>query len=317
MNRPPKPRRAAEPALLVRVERRGPFGMSRHASTPVIAATAACGSPSFTSASPTRTARAPSPTKRLTSAGPKMPLSATLTRSSGMSGASRPKVSSWISSVFRLRALTPISCGAEGDRALGLGLVVHLDQHGQAELAGLVVQPAQGVVVERGDDEQRQVGAGGAGLDQLVAGDDEVLAQHRDVDGGADGAQVVEAAAEAALLGEHADRGGTAGGVLPRRGRPGRGCRRGRPCWGCAASPRRSRSTRAPAGAASGRAAGRRRPARPAGRPGRSAARAPRGRRARRRRCRRARTCGSPPDGHLCLASVSRGMKAASLGSVR
>ena len=59
--------------------------------------------------------------------------------------------------------------GAERDRALGLGLVVHLDQHGQAELAGLVVQPAQVVVVERGHDQQREVGAGRAGLEQLVA----------------------------------------------------------------------------------------------------------------------------------------------------
>jgi hypothetical protein len=45
---------------------------------------------------------------------------------------------------------------------------VHLDQHGQAELARLVVQPAQLVVVERGHDQQREVGAGGAGLEQLV-----------------------------------------------------------------------------------------------------------------------------------------------------
>ena len=59
--------------------------------------------------------------------------------------------------------------GAELDRALGLRLVVHLDQHGQPELARLVVQPAQLVVVERGDDQQDQVGAGGAGLEQLVA----------------------------------------------------------------------------------------------------------------------------------------------------
>ena len=84
------------------------------------------------------------------------------------------------------------------------------------------MQPAQLVVVERGDDQQHQVGAGGAGLDQLVAVDDEVLAQHGYVDRGPHRAQVVEAAAEPALLGEHADRGGTAGGVLPgQRGRVG------------------------------------------------------------------------------------------------
>ena len=67
-----------------------------------------------------------------------------------------------------MRALTPTSSAPSVDGALGLGLVVHLDEDGQAELAGLVVQPAQRVVVERGDDQQDEVGAGGAGLEHLV-----------------------------------------------------------------------------------------------------------------------------------------------------
>ena len=88
------------------------------------------------------------------------------------------------------------------------------------EPAGLVVQTAQLVVVQRRDDQQHQVGAGGAGLDHLVAVDDEVLAQHGYVDRGPDRAQVVEAAAEPALLGQDAHRGGSARGVLPgQRGR--------------------------------------------------------------------------------------------------
>ncbi len=190
----------------------------------------------------------------------------------------------------------PIELGAQLDGALGLGLVVHLHQDGQPQLAGLVVEPAQRVVVEGSHDQQRQVGAGGPALDQLVGADDEVLAQHRHVDGRAHGAQVVEAAAETALLGEHADRGGTASGVLGRRARRGRGCRRGRPCWGCAASPRRSRWSRARGSVASGRAAGRRRRARPAGRRAGPQPRARRGRAGRRRRCRRART-RRPPEG--------------------
>ena len=177
------------------------------------------------------------------------------------------------SRVLRLRALTPTSSAPSVDGTGGLGLVVHLDEHGHPELAGLVVQPAQQVVVERGDDQQDQVGAGGAGLEHLVGLDHEVLAQQRDVDRGADRAEVVEAAAEPALLGEHADRGGTAGGVADGRGRRDRRSPRGRPCSGCAASPRRSRWSPARAGAASGRGAGRRRRAPPAGRPRWSAAR--------------------------------------------
>ena len=36
-------------------------------------------------------------------------------------------------------------------RALGLGLVVDLHEHGQAAVAGLVVEPPEGVVVQRSD----------------------------------------------------------------------------------------------------------------------------------------------------------------------
>ena len=39
-----------------------------------------------------------------------------------------------------------------------LGLVVHLDQGGQAELVGQCREPAQLVVVERGHDQQHGVG---------------------------------------------------------------------------------------------------------------------------------------------------------------
>ena len=69
-----------------------------------------------------------------------MPLSATFTTSSGSSGASLPKVAGSTSRVFRLRALTPTSAAPSVDGALGLGLVVHLDQGGQPELAGQVVE---------------------------------------------------------------------------------------------------------------------------------------------------------------------------------
>ena len=64
----------------------------------------------------------------------------------------------------------------------------------------------------------------GPGLPELVARDDEVLAQDRDVDRAAHGVEVVEAAAEAAPLGEHADDGGAAGLVVGgERGRVGDG----------------------------------------------------------------------------------------------
>ena len=60
-------------------------------------------------------------------------------------------------------------------------------------------------VVQCGDDEQHQVGAVGAGLEDLVVGDDEVLAQHWNVHGGADLVEIVKAAEESAAFGEHGD----------------------------------------------------------------------------------------------------------------
>ena len=139
--------------------------------------------------------------------------------------------------------------GAGVDGAPGLVLVVHLDERGHAERRGrgpasLTSSPS----VEGGDDEQDEVGAVGAGLPDLVVADHEVLAQHRDPHGGPNGVEVVEAAAEPALLGEDADRRSL---PRPRRqppGRPGRRWRRGRPCSGWRASPRRSATARARAG---------------------------------------------------------------------
>src|SRR6185369_10430698 len=73
-------------------------------------------------------------------------------------------------------------------------------------------------------DEEDEVGAACPRLPQLVARDDEVLAQHRDVDRGADGVEVLERAAEATLLGEDADDGSAARLVVGReRGRVGDG----------------------------------------------------------------------------------------------
>ena len=90
-------------------------------------------------------------------------------------------------------------------------------------------------VGQRGHDQQDQVRAVGAGFPDLVLIEREVLAEQRDVHGGADGVEVRERAAEAALLGEHADDGGAAVGVLLRPARPGQRCSRGRPWTGCGA----------------------------------------------------------------------------------
>ena len=83
--------------------------------------------------------------------------------------------------------------GFEG--AVGLFLGVHLDQGGHAEGFGAVDQRREHVLFEGGDDQQDDVGAVGTGLVDLVRTDDEVLAQHRDVHGGAHGVEIGERSA--------------------------------------------------------------------------------------------------------------------------
>ena len=97
----------------------------------------------------------------------------------------------------------------QGD--LELVLVVDLDEHVQVERAGVAMEREQRVGLDRGDDQQDRVGAGGRRLVELVRLDDEVLAQHRQVRRRAGGAQVVERAAEVERLGEDAQRRGAAG----------------------------------------------------------------------------------------------------------
>src|SRR5699024_5791599 len=82
-----------------------------------------------------------------------------------------------------------------------------------AQFAGQSVELAQLHRIEGGDDEQDDVSPVRPGLVELVFVDHEVLAQDRDVHGRAHGIEVLEAAGEAAGLGEHAHGSGTAGGV--------------------------------------------------------------------------------------------------------
>ena len=76
----------------------------------------------------------------------------------------------------------------------------------RSSAARLAVQLVELVVVEHGDDQQDRVGAGRRGLVELVAVDDEVLAQHRQLGGRDRLAQVVERAAEVRALGEDRQR---------------------------------------------------------------------------------------------------------------
>ena len=80
---------------------------------------------------------------------------------------------------------------------------VRFDQHGHAQLVRQIQQVFELSVVQCGDDEQHQIGTVGAGFVDLVVGNDEVLAQHRNMHGGANLVEIIEATEESAAFGEH------------------------------------------------------------------------------------------------------------------
>ncbi len=90
---------------------------------------------------------------------------------------------------------------------------MRFDQAGQAQAAGQRQQLFEAPLFQYGDDKEEGVRAVSGGLKHLVFVEDEVLAQEGYFDGFPDHRQVVEAAQEVFLLGQHGDGGGACGGV--------------------------------------------------------------------------------------------------------
>jgi hypothetical protein len=95
---------------------------------------------------------------------------------------------------------------------------VGFDQRFDADRARSAEKRRDLGIGERRDDEQDGVGSGRACLDDLVAIDDEVLAQDRQLAGRAGRAQIVEASAEERAVGEDRERLRAARGVGARGG---------------------------------------------------------------------------------------------------
>ena len=114
------------------------------------------------------TPRCPRLARRRQSAWTAMPLSATTTRSAGISGVSRSQTSSEVSKVRRSRLLTPISRPSSASARSSSVFVVDLDQHVEAEVVRGLVERARAVVVDRGHDDEDAIGAPGARLQHLI-----------------------------------------------------------------------------------------------------------------------------------------------------
>jgi hypothetical protein len=108
----------------------------------------------------------------------------------------------------------PDERGVRGQRLIQLERVMNLDERVQPCLGYLVDQRPQPVAREQPRDEEHRAGAQNPCLPDLVALDDEVLAQHRQADARG-GFQVGVRAVEAGGLGEHRER-GRAGVVIGR-----------------------------------------------------------------------------------------------------
>ena len=125
-----------------------------------------------------------------------MPLSPTMMRSAGTSGASRSVIASVVSKVLRSRLLMPISRDFKLQRALEFGLVMHLDQHVHAERERRVFERSRPSRRRRRHDDQDAVGAPGARLDHLIGLEHEILAQRGQRGRGARGGEEFRRALE-------------------------------------------------------------------------------------------------------------------------
>ena len=98
--------------------------------------------------------------------------------------------------------MTPTNVAPTAERALELGLVVHLDERVESELGSQVVEAGELLVGERGGDEQHRVGAHQARVADISLPDGEVLAKHGNIDCGPGASEVVGRPAEVVSVGE-------------------------------------------------------------------------------------------------------------------
>ena len=155
--------------------------------------------------------------RRAMSAGAAMPLSPTMMRSAGMSGASASLTASDTSKVRRLRLLMPMRRVPSGKAPLELCPVVDLDEHVHLEaVGGLDERLRLGIGNARHDDEDA-ICAPCPRLVDLVGLEQKVLAQRRQARCGARRVEIFGPTLKRRPVGEDREAGRAA--LLHRRGR--------------------------------------------------------------------------------------------------
>ena len=101
------------------------------------------------------------------------------------------------------------------DRALNLLASVRFDQHRHIEAMRQFKQRLELVVIQRGNNQQHQIGAMRPCLPNLVFRDNEILAQHWNFHGCTDLIEIVKRSKESTTFGQHGNRAGTSFFVFP------------------------------------------------------------------------------------------------------
>ena len=139
-----------------------------------------------------------------------MPLSLTFDDASGNCGASANEVSSETWKVRRSRLLTPTISAPDRRARSSSPRIVNFHQRRHSKFPRQFAKvPELGFVENRGN-QQDGVRADGSGFDDVIVGDDEILADDRQIAGGAGGPEIGNAALEEVAIGKDGDRRGAA-----------------------------------------------------------------------------------------------------------
>src|SRR5256885_2262052 len=112
---------------------------------------------------------------------------------------------------FQVAIVYADDASSGGQGAIEFGGRVNFHQSFHAQLAAELEQVAELRTLERGDDEQKAVGIIGASFPDLPGIKDEILAEHREMNGFAGITQILKRAVEKFLFGEDGKRGGASG----------------------------------------------------------------------------------------------------------
>ena len=120
-----------------------------------------------------------------------MPLSATISRSFGAGAQALASLKRNLE-IAQIAVVDADQRRFERQGAVEFGFVMRLDQHVHMQVMRRDIEGARLLIVDAGHDDENAVGAGGARFKDLIGVEHEILAQDRQMGGGARRREVVE-----------------------------------------------------------------------------------------------------------------------------